>query len=254
MITLILYLDVALFLYFQTERYQTNASPSLSLSLISCAPSSSKHSSGRRPSHVDAGTHRPSITRTGGERRYLSSAPSQMSAPSAATPTAAAATPRLQQNEVYTPTLEKAARLPDVQEPSSPAASASPTAGEALRHSLAVGLSGGGATVFSVATLMWLHTIITFQQRHGTKFGDTCKVLLHLVPECMCVAATRMYCMYECTGCTRCFGHMTSDSNCSAKRMSADSDGGGLHTASSSRSNTCYFEVQVCSYWIAAVM
>ncbi|CAM9959742.1 unnamed protein product [Pylaiella littoralis] len=100
-----------------------------------------------------------------------------MSAPSAATPTAAAATPRLQQNEVYTPTLEKAARLPDVQEPSSPAASASPTAGEALRHSLAVGLSGGGATVFSVATLMWLHTIITFQQRHGTKFGDTCKIL-----------------------------------------------------------------------------
>eukprot|EP00904_Undaria_pinnatifida_P008552 jgi/Undpi1/4827/HiC_scaffold_19.g08180.m1 len=51
------------------------------------------------------------------------------------------------------------------------------TSTEALRHSFNVGLSGGGATVFSVATMMWLHTIITYQQRHGTKFGDTCKTL-----------------------------------------------------------------------------
>lgn len=50
------------------------------------------------------------------------------------------------------------------------------SAGEALRHSFTVGLSGGGATVFSVGTMMWLHTIITYQQRHGSSFGDTCKV------------------------------------------------------------------------------
>lgn len=51
------------------------------------------------------------------------------------------------------------------------------TTGEALRHSCRVGLSGGGATIFSVATMMWLHTIVTYQQRHGTGFGDTCKQL-----------------------------------------------------------------------------
>ncbi|CAM9463625.1 unnamed protein product [Scytosiphon promiscuus] len=58
-----------------------------------------------------------------------------------------------------------------------PPAVAAVTASQALRHSFTVGLSGGGATVFSVATMMWLHTIITYQQRHGTKFGDTCKIL-----------------------------------------------------------------------------
>ncbi|CAN0160424.1 unnamed protein product [Ectocarpus fasciculatus] len=59
------------------------------------------------------------------------------------------------------------------------AAAAAPavSAREALRHSLTVGLSGAGATIFSVATMMWLHTIITYQQRHGTKFGKTCKIL-----------------------------------------------------------------------------
>lgn len=51
------------------------------------------------------------------------------------------------------------------------------TAGEALRHSYRVGLSGAGATVFSVVTMMWLHTIVTYQQRHGTKFAETCKRL-----------------------------------------------------------------------------
>lgn len=54
------------------------------------------------------------------------------------------------------------------------------TGGEAFRHSFTVGLSGGGATVFSVATLMWLHTIITYQQRHGSSFRDTCKVWIEL--------------------------------------------------------------------------
>lgn len=28
--------------------------------------------------------------------------------------------------------------------------------------------------MFSVATMMWLHTVVTYQQRHGTKFGETC--------------------------------------------------------------------------------
>lgn len=66
----------------------------------------------------------------------------------------------------------------EVEQPAAAAAAPAPvvTAREALRHSFTVGLSGGGATVFSVATMMWLHTIITYQQRHGTKFGETCKV------------------------------------------------------------------------------
>lgn len=51
------------------------------------------------------------------------------------------------------------------------------TASEALHRSFRVGLSGGGATVFSVVTMMWLHTIITYQQRHGTSFRQTCKDL-----------------------------------------------------------------------------
>ncbi|CAN0213450.1 unnamed protein product [Ectocarpus sp. 8 AP-2014] len=68
----------------------------------------------------------------------------------------------------------------EVEQPTAPAAAGpapAVTTREALRHSFTVGLSGGGATVFSVATMMWLHTIITYQQRHGTKFGETCKIL-----------------------------------------------------------------------------
>ncbi|CAN0468879.1 unnamed protein product, partial [Ectocarpus sp. 12 AP-2014] len=68
----------------------------------------------------------------------------------------------------------------EVEQPAAPKAAApapAVTAREALRHSFTVGLSGGGATIFSVATMMWLHTIITYQQRHGTKFGETCKIL-----------------------------------------------------------------------------
>lgn len=48
---------------------------------------------------------------------------------------------------------------------------------EAIRHSYRVGLSGGGATLLSVATMMWLHTIVTYQQRHGTKFSETARHL-----------------------------------------------------------------------------
>ena len=76
-----------------------------------------------------------------------------------------------------TPEMAATGRANDVEPP---AASSPPppavSAGDALRHSFTVGLSGGGATIFSVATMMWLHTIITYQQRHGSSFGDTCKV------------------------------------------------------------------------------
>ena len=65
----------------------------------------------------------------------------------------------------------------NVPTPRPPQPQRSVTSREALRHSFNVGLSGGGATVFSVATMMWLHTIITYQQRHGTTFADTCKTL-----------------------------------------------------------------------------
>lgn len=49
--------------------------------------------------------------------------------------------------------------------------------GEVLRHSYRVGLSGGGATLLSVASMMWLHTIVTYQQRHGTPFAKTARHL-----------------------------------------------------------------------------
>lgn len=73
----------------------------------------------------------------------------------------------------------------EVEQPAAAAAAAAPAVStrEALRHSLTVGLSGGGATIFSVATMMWLHTIITYQQRHGTKFGETCKVCFTYVDD-----------------------------------------------------------------------
>lgn len=82
----------------------------------------------------------------------------------------------------------------DVEQP--PPTMAAVSAGDALRHSFTVGLSGGGATVFSVATMMWLHTIITYQQRHGTSFGDTCKVrsagcVCAPTDGCLLVAAVR---------------------------------------------------------------
>lgn len=48
---------------------------------------------------------------------------------------------------------------------------------EALSHSYRVGLSGGSATLLSVATMMWLHTIVTYQQRHGTSFSSTAQHL-----------------------------------------------------------------------------
>lgn len=46
-----------------------------------------------------------------------------------------------------------------------------------VRHSYRVGLSGGGATIMSVFTMMWLHTIVTYQQRHGTTFNETARQL-----------------------------------------------------------------------------
>lgn len=51
------------------------------------------------------------------------------------------------------------------------------TVSEALHHSYRVGLSGAGAMSFSVVTLMWLHTIVTYQQRYGTTFRDTFREL-----------------------------------------------------------------------------
>lgn len=48
---------------------------------------------------------------------------------------------------------------------------------EAMHHSYRVGLSGAGAMSFSVVTLMWLHTIVTYQQRYGTTFRGTFKEL-----------------------------------------------------------------------------
>lgn len=102
-----------------------------------------------------------------------------MAAP-AALPTAATTTTQ-QQDGVYAPLEQQAkeegeAGRSDVEQPPPCTTAAAVSAGDALRHSFTVGLSGGGATVFSVATMMWLHTIITYQQRHGTAFGDTCKV------------------------------------------------------------------------------
>eukprot|EP00752_Nemacystus_decipiens_P005781 g5230.t1 len=105
-----------------------------------------------------------------------------MEAPPAAI-TAPTATQQQQQQQdgLYAPTSPpgKAAAGPSDDDVEPPASSPPPavSAGEALRHSFTVGLSGGGATIFSVATMMWLHTIITYQQRHGSTFGDTCKVL-----------------------------------------------------------------------------
>ena len=58
-----------------------------------------------------------------------------------------------------------------------PADKGTMTVGAALHHSYRVGLSGAGAMSFSVVTLMWLHTIVTYQQRHGTNFRETCKEL-----------------------------------------------------------------------------
>lgn len=86
-------------------------------------------------------------------------------------PTAAAAATA---NTAIATTGNDASKRPP---PRQPQPQRSVTSSEALRHSFNVGLSGGGATVFSVATMMWLHTIITYQQRHGTKFADTCKTL-----------------------------------------------------------------------------
>ncbi|CAM9829981.1 unnamed protein product [Discosporangium mesarthrocarpum] len=45
--------------------------------------------------------------------------------------------------------------------------------GKIIHSSLESALTGAGATVFSVVSLMWLHTIITYQQKYGTKIVPT---------------------------------------------------------------------------------
>lgn len=107
-----------------------------------------------------------------------------MEVPATITTTTTATVRQQQQDGAYAPPTpsppagKSGGRSGDDAEQQPPASPPPPavSAGEALRHSFTVGLSGGGATIFSVATMMWLHTIITYQQRHGSSFADTCKV------------------------------------------------------------------------------